>query len=91
MKVDIRMQLPPVVLRTGANPLRIALVTPGITQPLSLRIQYFFEGLPRFPLFETLLQRSNIDFGKDRRLDTFSMDKPSSVTTFTASSRNSFV
>jgi hypothetical protein len=40
---------------------------------------------------ETLIHRSNVDFGKDKRLEISSTDKPPSVAIFTASSRNSFV
>src|SRR5664280_2941485 len=46
---------------------------------------------PRFPTLKTLIQRSNVDFGKDNRLDISITGKPPSVIILTASSRNSFV
>lgn len=41
-----------------------------------------------FEKLETRIQCANVDFGKDRRFDISSTDKPPSVAIFTAYSRN---
>jgi len=59
----------------------------GLEPPLLTTMQTQFPA----NTFNPMNTDDNVDFGKDKRLDTSNADKLPSVTIFTASSRNSLV